>query len=179
MDWYDWNWRRPHLRWQNEPDIETADEFDEFGSLPYARGQGPRSGPQLRYTPDWEVPGPYTGMGPSADIGQDDWIYHQVNERLMAHGKLDASDIEVSVNEGVVTLTGSVDSRKAKRMAEDTVDSVLGVVDVSNELRIEPKEQNRQEQGQMGQGRQGRSRQEQHGQRRRSLVGQRAPWDRY
>ncbi len=178
MDWNNFNRRRPHFRWQDEEEIETADAFDTFGTLPYARGQGPRTGPQLQYTPDWEVPGPYTGMGPSDYTGQDDWIYHQINQRLMAHGYLDASDIEVSVDEGIVTLTGSVDSRKAKRQAEDTVDSVLGVVDVNNELRIEHKEHQEQNQRQMqaGQGGpQGRRMQR----RGRQLSGQSAPWDRY
>ena len=37
---------------------------------------------------------------------------------------------------GVVTLTGTVDSREAKRRAEDLVDELSAVRDVQNDLRI-------------------------------------------
>jgi osmotically-inducible protein OsmY len=49
---------------------------------------------------------------------------------------VDASDVEVTVNNGMVTLTGLVDSRDAKRRAEDIVECVSGVTDVSNQLRV-------------------------------------------
>ncbi len=152
MDWYD----------RNPRDFDTYDD-DDFGDY----------NPQFRELEDWEVPGPYTGMGPSDYIGQDTWIYDQINQRLMAHGHLDASDIEVAVADGIVTLTGLVDSRKSKRMAEDTVDSVLGVVDVNNELKIKPKQHQEQHQHQQEQ------MPERHTRQHRSLTGQRAPWDRY
>ena len=66
-------------------------------------------------------------------------------ERLTHHGMLDASGIQVQVNSGEVTLTGTVESRQAKRMAEDILDTISGVRDVNNQLRV-------QGQGQMGQG---------------------------
>jgi osmotically-inducible protein OsmY len=59
-----------------------------------------------------------------------------VNDRLTDHWDLDATDIEVRVNNGEVTLSGSVDSRWAKRIAEDVAESVSGVKDVDNNLRI-------------------------------------------
>ena len=49
---------------------------------------------------------------------------------------LDASEIEVSVTEGVVTLNGSVSDRSAKRRAEGLADSVSGVRDVQNNIRL-------------------------------------------
>jgi osmotically-inducible protein OsmY len=49
---------------------------------------------------------------------------------------LDASDIEVSVEQGEVTLRGYVPDRQAKRLAEDIVDFVAGVKDVHNQIRI-------------------------------------------
>lgn len=49
---------------------------------------------------------------------------------------IDASDVEVVVNNSMVTLTGRVDSRDGKRRAEDIADSVSGVTDVSNQLRV-------------------------------------------
>ena len=59
-----------------------------------------------------------------------------VSERLTEHGEIDASDIEVQVENGEVTLSGAVDSRQTKRLAEDLVDSVSGVKDVHNQLRV-------------------------------------------
>lgn len=49
---------------------------------------------------------------------------------------MDASDIEVSVSDREVTLSGEVDSKQAKRVAEDCADSVSGVEHVRNNLRI-------------------------------------------
>jgi osmotically-inducible protein OsmY len=49
---------------------------------------------------------------------------------------IDASDVEVAVNNGMVTLTGRVDGREEKRRAEDIAESVSGVADVSNQLRV-------------------------------------------
>jgi hypothetical protein len=59
-----------------------------------------------------------------------------VNDRLTDYDYLDASDIEVTVAQCVVTLDGSVDSRWAKRIAEDIAETVSGVSDVQNNLRV-------------------------------------------
>jgi hypothetical protein len=68
-----------------------------------------------------------------------------VCERLTQHGQIDASNIEIDVENGEVILRGSVDQRHAKRMAEDAAESVSGVRDVRNELRV------KQDQGVSGQ----------------------------
>jgi DNA replicative helicase MCM subunit Mcm2 (Cdc46/Mcm family) len=44
--------------------------------------------------------------------------------------------IEVAVTGGEVTLTGTVESRRMKRHAEDLAESVRGVRDVHNQLRV-------------------------------------------
>jgi osmotically-inducible protein OsmY len=49
---------------------------------------------------------------------------------------LDASDIEVRVEHGEVWLRGVVAGRGARRLPEDIADSVTGVRDVHNELRV-------------------------------------------
>ena len=49
---------------------------------------------------------------------------------------MDATDIEVGVSGREVTLDGTVDSRMAKRRAEDIADSVSGVLHVQNNLRV-------------------------------------------
>jgi osmotically-inducible protein OsmY len=52
--------------------------------------------------------------------------------------ELDASDIEIVVVGGEVTLTGSVHDRDEKRLAEDLSENVSGVREVHNQLRVSP-----------------------------------------
>jgi hypothetical protein len=88
------------------------------------------------YSEAWFVPGPHSGRGPRGYQRSDDRIKEDVCERLCHHGAVDATDIEVSVANGEVTLRGTVPSRDAKRMAEGVCDTVAGVRDVHNELRF-------------------------------------------
>ena len=81
--------------------------------------------------------GPYSGIGPKGYQRSDDRIFEDVCERLTQHGRIDARDLEVNVKDGEVTLTGFVDSRQTKRMAEQVADQIQGVKDVHNELRIQ------------------------------------------
>jgi osmotically-inducible protein OsmY len=76
----------------------------------------------------------FAGRGPRNYQRSDERIHEDINDRLTSHPGLDASDIQVMVSKGEVTLTGSVDSRWAKREAEDIADSTLGVTDVHNQL---------------------------------------------
>lgn len=80
--------------------------------------------------------GEHFGKGPRNYKKTDARILEDVNDALTQHGGLDASDIEVLVEDGIVTLTGDVSDRAAKRMAEDTVESVLGVIDVANQIKL-------------------------------------------
>ena len=96
----------------------------------------------------WMIPGPETGRGPQGYHRSDDRIREDVSDRLMQHGRVDASNLTVDVANGEVTLNGSVHSRQAKRMAEDVAESVLGVTDVHNNLKVQPRNQ---EQGRLTQ----------------------------
>lgn len=91
------------------------------------------------------TPGPHAGKGPKGYERSDDDIRKEINHRLAQNGQLDASGIYVSVIDCEVTLTGTVNSRQAKRLAEDIADSVFGVRDVHNELGLQktsPADQN-------------------------------------
>ena len=96
------------------------------------------------YNP-FDAPGQYSGIGPKNYKRSDDRILEDVNEQLMRHHLIDASDIEVSVQDGEVTLRGSVDFRQTKRLAEDIVENVSGVKDVRNELRVQQTSQPRRD----------------------------------
>lgn len=80
--------------------------------------------------------GQFTGRGPRNYKRSDDRIEEDINERLTHHGMLDATDIEVAVQNGEVTLRGSVDNRQAKRLAEDIVDAVFGVKELNNQIKV-------------------------------------------
>jgi len=80
--------------------------------------------------------GLYAGRGPRGYQRSDERIREDINDRLTDDWYIDASDVEVIVNNCMVTLTGRVDSREDKRRAEDIVESVSGVTDVSNQLRV-------------------------------------------
>ncbi|WP_265502871.1 BON domain-containing protein [Paracoccus beibuensis] len=78
----------------------------------------------------------HRGRGPKNYARSDERIREDVSDRLMDDPHLDASDIEVSVSGGEVTLDGTVTERFAKRHAEDISESASGVKHVQNNLRV-------------------------------------------
>jgi|KBSSwiStaDraftv2_1062776.scaffolds.fasta_scaffold240825_2 osmotically-inducible protein OsmY len=79
----------------------------------------------------------FRGRGPKGYRRSDERIREDVNDRLTDHAYLDASDIDVNVKEGEVTLSGKVFDRTDKRLAEDVAESVTGVKNVQNNLRTD------------------------------------------
>ncbi len=51
--------------------------------------------------------------------------------------EVNASEIEISVKDGIVTLAGTVESRHIKRQVENVVNEIEGVLDINNNLRID------------------------------------------
>lgn len=80
--------------------------------------------------------GSFRGKGPKGYVRSDERIQEDVSDRLSDDDTLDASDIVVEVSGGEVTLSGYVDSRRAKRTAEDCADQCAGVIHVQNNLRV-------------------------------------------
>jgi hypothetical protein len=111
----------------------TGSDWSQRGTGSEFRDRGVTS---YSYTEVWMIPGPFTGRGPRGYQRSDDRISEDVCERLTHHGQIDARDIDVSVQGGEVYLRGSVDTREAKRQAEDIAEAVSGVREVHNELRI-------------------------------------------
>lgn len=74
--------------------------------------------------------------GPKNYRRSDERIREDIYDRLTDQYDIDASDIEVAVQNGEVTLTGMVDSRQAKRHAEDIAEAVSGVAHLENRLRV-------------------------------------------
>ena len=81
--------------------------------------------------------GPHFGKGPKGYRRSDERIREEVSEALTRHPEIDAGEIEVRVKDAIVTLSGTIESRHIKRLAEDCVEEVMGVNDINNELRID------------------------------------------
>jgi hypothetical protein len=81
--------------------------------------------------------GPYAGRGPRGYVRTDERIREDVSQRLTEHGWIDASDIEVTVATGTVTLAGAVTTRSQKHLAEEVAVLVAGVIEVSNRLIVQ------------------------------------------
>ena len=77
------------------------------------------------------------GRGPKGYHRSDDRIREEVSEELYRHPEIDASEIEVQVQNGEVTLTGKVEDRHQKRLAEDLAERISGVTDVHNQLKVD------------------------------------------
>lgn len=80
--------------------------------------------------------GPHRGKGPQGYQRSDERLRELVCEALADDDQIDASQIQVSVKDGDVTLFGTVDDRRTRREAEDCVASVSGVRDVQIQLRV-------------------------------------------
>ena len=80
----------------------------------------------------------HRGKGPMGYQRSDERIRETVCEALSDDDRIDASTIEVTVKSGEVTLSGTVEDRRTKRMAEECVENLSGVKDVQNNIRVIP-----------------------------------------
>lgn len=94
-------------------------------------------------TDDWspERNRGYFGKGPKGWKLADDRIKEMACEALTDSWNVDATDIEVLVKDGVLTLSGTVKTREEKYEAEECVENIAGVTDLHNLLRVQQIEQ--------------------------------------
>ncbi len=78
---------------------------------------------------------------PKGYTRSDERIYEEVCETLSRNGDADPTDVEVKVEKGVVTLSGTVTSRQVKRMIEDSLEHLYGMQDLKNEIKIQQSSQ--------------------------------------
>lgn len=139
-------------RWNRQEGAETRGPVDYGRAGGYGRAQGwgqggyPEregrrgdewgAGDAWRYRETWVFVGPFAGRGPRNYQRSDDRIREDICDRMAQHGQLDAAGLEVRVASGEVTLSGTVTDRYAKRLAEDIAESVSGVREVHNQVRI-------------------------------------------
>jgi flavin-binding protein dodecin len=76
------------------------------------------------------------GQGPRGYKRSDERIREDVCDRLGQDWDVDATEVEVSVSSGEVTLSGTIGDRDQKFRVEHLADSVSGVTEVHNQLRV-------------------------------------------
>ncbi|MCE9673550.1 BON domain-containing protein [Myxococcus stipitatus] len=99
-------------------------------------GHGGHAGGALPPRPPLDSRRGATARGPRGYQRADARIHADICDRLMQDW-MDVSDVEVQVDDGVVTLLGRVRSRDEKRAIEDVADAVLGVKEVLNQVRLD------------------------------------------
>jgi len=79
----------------------------------------------------------HRGRGPRNYTRSDESIVDELIDRMTEHEHLDATEILVMVESGVVTLSGEVPERRMKHLAEDLADEVRGVREIENRIRVD------------------------------------------
>ncbi len=152
------NWNRSqgnqwndNSRWYPEDEWRNMQDQDTWNSSFQSKGRGEgystneyynrtrqqdRHGSASYYSNEQQNRGIHKGKGPKGYKRSDERILDDINDRLTDDDYVDASNIEVSVSDSEVVLTGTVSSREDKRRAEDIADSASGVRNVENRLRI-------------------------------------------
>ena len=114
---------------------DLSERGEDAGNRPvWERDRSRRAGFQFG---DPRQEGPHRGKGPRNYQRPDARISDDVNDLLADDELIDASDIEVTVRSCEVSLSGTVNNRDAKRRAEDIAESVSGVKNVENRLRVQ------------------------------------------
>lgn len=67
---------------------------------------------------------------------EDSWIVVMIDSKLVVDPEVRSRNVDVDVFEGVVTLSGIVETQAARAEAEDLAGSVDGVLKVVNELQV-------------------------------------------
>jgi hypothetical protein len=76
------------------------------------------------------------GPAPRGYQRSDERIREDICDALMRRSELDASDIEIKVSQGEVTLEGNVSDRREKFLVEQISESIPGVKDVNNSVKV-------------------------------------------
>jgi osmotically-inducible protein OsmY len=116
--------------WGSQPSYDSqkrwAAQDQSYGQGQYGQSYG-----------QTQSQGRFSGLGPKGYKRSDERIKEDVCEALTHDSELDASNIDVEVKEGTITLSGTVDSRSIKHHAEICIERLSGVKDIINNLRVD------------------------------------------
>ncbi len=121
--------------WDYEHSQVSGRRHDD--DLSRMRGQSDRQSSRSSAA-DQSSPAPVSarGKGPKGYQRSDERIREEVCDELTRHHAIDASHMEVEVNQAEVTLKGYVQRRQEKYLAEDLCEGIMGVKEVHNLLRV-------------------------------------------
>jgi osmotically-inducible protein OsmY len=105
----------------------TPDEAPPPGDPETGRLYGARGG---------RIRGAHAPLSEEGSMTMDSEIARDVEEELRKAPQIDATDVAVTVKDGVVTLTGFVHSYNEKVEAERIAKSVTGVTGVANDIEV-------------------------------------------
>lgn len=130
-----WDRARASFSDATERDMQNFRSYESRVSPDYQSDLGnPRdTGPMTNFKENVRN---FFGKGPKGYKRSDERIHEDVCEALYHHPQIDASEVEVSVRGGTVTLTGAVEDRQTKRLIEDVVEQCAGVTNVSNQILV-------------------------------------------
>jgi len=117
-------------------DIHGGDQLPTSGERAYPEELGFSRPAKFPGVASEHRRGRFFGRGPKGYRRSSERIREEISDRLMTHPDIDASDIEIRVGDGIVTLTGTVEDRHEKRLAEYIAEDALGVDDVDNQLKV-------------------------------------------
>jgi osmotically-inducible protein OsmY len=120
------NFQESRSDWEHSSEYRDRDSAGRFTS-------GNTAGSNSRST---QSRGQHAGKGPKGYQKSDQRLQEEISEIFTQHSELDASEIEIKVQHGEITLSGTVDDRESKRLAEDLAEACSGVKEVHNQIRV-------------------------------------------
>ena len=110
--------------------------FSLLGAFPDMRDWG--SGPGLG---GWGAEGLPGASAQRPDHTKDRELLETISRRLREVKELDLYDVEARIDEGVITLTGTIPNPPSRLLIEEGVQETEGVKEVVNELVIRSEDQ--------------------------------------
>jgi hypothetical protein len=135
--------QNPGRKWRTvENDGDGNRYFDNFRFTPYTTDLEFYRDPNIyetevhRSSQDDTEPATDTVRAPRGTHRTDEQILAEIRDLLSHFGQIDASNIHVEVQDGIVFLTGQVSSPDELRAAEGLSRNVLGVLEINNQLKM-------------------------------------------
>lgn len=80
--------------------------------------------------------GIFKRIGPKNYKRPDRLISDEIFNFLTWDDRIDATEIDFSVKDGIVKLYGTVDTGRTRRLIDEMVENILGVTEIYNELKV-------------------------------------------
>lgn len=114
-----------------------AQQFgDEDTSVQSTRGAAPYGSSSSRTTMGSSMTEHKSRKGPKGYQRSDDRLREEIVDALLSRRSIELDEVEIQVNDGSVTLTGTVQSRQQRYEIEDVADGVWGVKEITNNIKV-------------------------------------------